>query len=63
VVVVLDDTVDVAQVPCAPPSSARELRSVRAVRIGTQRQSPSFGPLPGVDCRRELALLADLDGS
>jgi NADH-quinone oxidoreductase subunit F len=65
VVVVLDDTVDVAQVLARIAAFFRDESCGQCVpcRIGTQRQVESLVRLgaPGVDRRRELALLADLD--
>ena len=65
VVVVLDDTVDVAQVLARIAAFFRDESCGQCVpcRIGTQRQLESLVRLaaPGVDRRRELALLADLD--
>ena len=65
VVVVLDDTVDVTQVLARIAAFFRDESCGQCVpcRIGTQRQVESLVRLaaPGVDRRRELALLADLD--
>jgi NADH-quinone oxidoreductase subunit F len=65
VVVVLDDTVDVAQVLARIAAFFRDESCGQCVpcRIGTQRQLESVVRLaaPGADHRRELALLADLD--